>query len=363
MNNISLNYDKIYLIVLFVLLFTSISLLLFLPDKNCVVYNSFRNHNDKILVLHVSGSLFSSPDISLENYLYSITEKREYISQYDVIKLDPLLRGEENGTKDWTIIAHNIAKNYDLYDAFIILHQASTMAYTASALSFMLENLDKPVILTSSTYLADDAVTDAKNNILNSLNLASNYRIPEVMICYGNKIFRGNRATFVSANDTRSFASPNHPLIGRVSGEQLELNEKNILARPDKPFNFIPCNTLVKVIGIKIYPDMEENDLRIPDYVTGVVIEPFGYSEVNSQIYKLLREKLQRGTVILSVSQALTHVNPGKSSGMPEGVIDCKDMTMECAFAKLVFLLSNVQKEEWDLFPKLCVMSLRGEIG
>lgn len=140
---------------------------------------------------------------------------------YTVYELDPLLDSSNMTIDDWIMIADNIKRDYHKFNGFVVLHGTDTMSHTASALSFMLENLGKTVVITGSQIPLFEPRSDAMQNFLNSLIIAGNYCIPEVTICFNNKLFRGNRTSKISASHLDAFDSPNMSPLVRI-GIQIE---------------------------------------------------------------------------------------------------------------------------------------------
>ena len=146
------------------------------------------------------------------------------VPEYDLIEYTPLLDSSNISVKEWVKIARDIEDRYNEYDGFVILHGTDTMAYTASALSFMLDGLTKPVILTGSQIPLCEVRTDARDNVITALMIAGNYNVPEVCLYFGNKLLRGNRSTKVSSDELIAFDSPNYGPLADV-GVRISLHE------------------------------------------------------------------------------------------------------------------------------------------
>jgi lysophospholipase len=268
--------------------------------------------------------------------------------RYDVRAYDPLLDSANLGLAEWVRFAADIAEAYDRYDGFVVVHGTDTMAYTASALSFMLSGLGKPVILTGAQIPLEHLRNDALDNFLGALMLAGHYRIPEVAVYFHHKLLRGNRCTKVDAVGLDSFASPNHPPLAEVG---VDVSVRWELVRRDVAERLTVHTTLSPhVAALRLYPGITravlENFLRPP--LEGLVLETFGSGNAPSRgddVLAPLREATQRGVVIVNVTQCLRgRVSPSYAAGrvlMDAGVVPGSDMTPEAALAKLAFLLGQ----------------------
>jgi lysophospholipase len=286
---------------------------------------------------------------------------------YDVKAYDPLLDSANVGPHEWTRIAADIADAYDEYDGFVVVHGTDTMAYTASALSFMLEGLAKPVVLTGAQIPLEHLRNDALDNFLGALVIAGHYAIPEVSIYFHHKLLRGNRSTKVDAASLDSFASPNHPPLAEV-GVDVAVRW-DLVRAPDAARLRVHTNLHTQVASLRIYPgitrELLENVLRPP--LQGLVLETFGSGTAPDRVDALLgalRDATDRGVVIVNVTQCLRgRVSPSYAAGralMDAGVVPGADMTPEAALAKLAFLLG--QELSRDDVRRLASTSLRGEL-
>ena len=275
----------------------------------------------------------------------------EQIPNYTIYEYDPLLDSANMAPQDWLKIAQDIASHHDIYDGFIILHGTDTMAYTASALPFMLPNLQKPVILTGSQIPLCEVRSDARENLVTAMLIAANFAIPEVCIYFGNKLLRGCRSVKVSADGFNAFDSPNFPPLGTV-GIEIDLNWPLILPPPDP--SVVPMLTTFDhpVVGaLRLFPgisaEMVRNMLHPP--LKGLVLEAFGVGngpQHNIEFMIALREATERGVVIVDCTQCLTGtVNLGSyetgSALAQMGVISGYDLTAEAALAKMFYLFSQ----------------------
>lgn len=231
--------------------------------------------------------------------------------RYTVFEFEELLDSSSIDAKGWAEIAGTIYRNYQLFDAFVVLHGTDSLAYTCSALSFMLQNLGKPVILTGSQVPMLELQNDATDNLLGSLVIAGHFMIPEVCLFFNYKLFRGNRATKVSASDFDAFASPNHPPLAVINSMKTHVSW-NLVYRPTHidPFSIQTNLETSHVACLRIFPgikpEMVEGVLQL-DGLRGLVLETFGAgnapSGTDSIMTKIIANAIQRGIVIVNVTQ------------------------------------------------------------
>lgn len=259
----------------------------------------------------------------------------------------PLIDSSNMTPQDWQMIANDIKANYQDYDGFVILHGTDTMAYTASALSFMLKGLTKPVIVTGSQIPLAQLRSDGQTNLLNSLYIAANYPIAEVCLFFNNKLFRGNRSTKAHADGFDAFASPNFPLL-LEAGIKINLKAGKIAVADDKPLEVVTISP--QPIGVvTLYPgiatDIFNNMLQQP--VKALILLSFGVGNApqDPQLLATLKQADERGIVLVNLTQCFQgKVNMGGyatgNALANAGVISGSDMTVEAALAKLHYLLS-----------------------
>lgn len=275
----------------------------------------------------------------------------------------------------WANIANVIKENYDLYDGFVILHGTDTMSYSASALSFMLENLSKPVIFTGSQLPIDSLRTDGKENILSAIEIAATQHngkpaVPEVCIFFEDKLFRGNRTTKHSAENFNAFRSYNYPALAE-SGVEIKYNYPAIAKPKSNKVLKIRTKMDTSVISLKIFPginyDFIDNILNIKE-LRGLVIETFGSGNAptNKNFLMKFKSAIERGLVVLNISQCqVGSVEMERyETGIllkETGVISGKDITFEAAITKMSFLLAN--NKTVDEIKANLQKSLRGEIS
>ncbi|HVR40250.1 MAG TPA: asparaginase [Thermoanaerobaculia bacterium] len=272
------------------------------------------------------------------------------IPSYTINEYAPLLDSSNMTPREWVKIAHDVNANYDRYDGFVVLHGTDTMAYTASALPFMLQGLRKPVIITGSQIPLCEVRNDARENLITSLLIAANYAIPEVCLYFGGRLLRGCRATKVSADGFAAFDSPNFLPLGTV-GIDIEINWD--LVRKQRSSSALEVQELTRpvVSALRLFPgispELVRNVLRPP--LQGLVLETYGVGNGPDQdvdFLAALSDATKRGVVIVDCTQCLEGtVNLGEyatgSALEDAGVISGFDMTAEAALAKLYYLFSR----------------------
>jgi L-asparaginase len=275
----------------------------------------------------------------------------------------------------WIKIATIIQDNYALYDGFVVLHGSDTMSYSASALSFMLENLQKPVVFTGSQLPIGDLRTDAKENLITAIQVASLQDkgkpvVNEVCLYFEYKLYRGNRTTKISAEHFSAFASPNFLSLAE-SGVHLKVNNELLLKKAG--IKKLKVNTIFddNIVILKLFPGINakvvQTILSIPN-LKGVVLETYGAGNASTSKWfiDILEAAIKKGLHIVNVTQCSGgSVNMGQyeTSSMLKkiGIISGKNITTEAAVTKLMYLLG--QKIPDNDFKRLFETSLRGEMN
>ena len=305
----------------------------------------------------------------LEEQLRAMPELADpSMPEFELTEREPLLDSPNMTPADWLDIAQSIADRYDDYDAFVVVHGTDTMAYTASALSYMLENLGKTVILTGSQIPLCELRSDGRDNLITSLLIAAGEVVPEVCIYFGNVLIRGNRARKIDAAGLDAFASPNLPPLGEA-GTELVLYRRRIRPAPDAPFQIRRIGT--PYVGeMRLFPGVRaqvvENFLKPP--LQGLVLETFGVGNApdrDPELLAALKAATDRGVVIVSCTQclkgAVSLTDYATGACLSEaGVIPGFDMTPEAALTKLFYLFSLGLSA--DVVAKRMQQDLRGEL-
>ncbi|KAK9900532.1 asparaginase-domain-containing protein [Cystobasidium minutum MCA 4210] len=287
--------------------------------------------------------------------------------KYCIYEYETLVDSSDIGFNDWIRMASDIEANYEHYDAFILLHGTDTMAYTASALSFLLENLGKPVILTGAQIPLSEVRNDAVDNLLGALALAGNFCIPEVTLFFHHTLFRGCRSTKSSSFDFEAFSSPNMLPLAKV-GISIDIDWRSVL-RPTvlKPFR-VHKRLCQDVATLRLFPGITTASVKafLASPLKGVVLSTYGAGNCPQRpdLLQAFKDATDRGVVIVNITQCqkgtveALYENGRKLAAV--GVVGGSDMTVEGALAKLAYLLAkDLTAEE---VRRLMTDSIRGEL-
>ncbi len=290
--------------------------------------------NNRIHVIQAGGNFE-------HGFLETYEKQKNLFGNFDSVVLEPHINSGELEPGEWNGLVAEIDSKYRSYDAFVIVVGRSTLAYTASALSFMLENLGKPVIL------VDEEVAPA-------IKVASSTRIPEVMVFSDGNLIRGCKAVPWS---TSGFSSPNYPA----------LTEKTCLRPPSGAYIARGVNPKSKVIVVRMFPGIDAkyiNNTMAKEMPNAIVFQMYGlgYGPTNDDFLGVITMLAKKGVVMVSVSQVEQMNQPYEANDrfIAAGILDGRDMTTEAAFAKIHYLLANV--EDRKLIGSLMSQNLRGEM-
>ncbi len=266
--------------------------------------------------------------------------------RFSVHEYRPLLDSANMSPADWVKLGRDVMANYHAYDGFIVLHGTDTMAFSASALSFMFRDLGKPVVFTGSQIPLCEVRTDARENLITSLLIAAGEAIPEVCLFVGHRLLRGNRATKVSARRFLAFRSPNYPALGEA-GVELTVHRQHLLPVPDGPVAFNEVG-VAQVADIRIFPGITPETLEsFLRPLEGAVLHTYGVGNApdRPELLAVLRRASERGVVLVNCTQCLEgtvrmDAYATGSALAAAGVVSGYDMTPEAALTKLYCLLS-----------------------
>lgn len=290
-------------------------------------------------------------------------------AQFNILEYDPLLDSSNMTIEDWIKIAGDIERFYHLFDAFIILHGTDTMAYTASALSFMLEALGKTVIMTGSQIPLSELRNDAASNLLGALTIAGHYVIPEVTLFFNNHLYRGNRCIKSSLSAFDAFSTPNMKPLAKL-GIDIDIDWTAVWRTHEvKPFRARKTMN-PNVTCLRLFPGITEGTVKavLAPCVQGVVLETFGAGNApdnRPDLLKALKDASDRGVVIVNISQcqvgAVSDIYATGKALSNAGVVPGVDMTTECALTKLAYLLADESLTPDQVREKMKI-SLAGEL-
>lgn len=336
----------------------------------------------KVLMIYTGGTIGMVNDLKTGelrafdfDHIYTHVPELEHLNvELTTESFGHPIDSSEINVADWVKISELITQNYDQFDGFVILHGSDTMAYTASALSFMLQGLKKPVILTGSQLPIGTIRTDGKENLFTSIEIAvakdenGEPLVQEVAVYFEYALYRGNRSSKISANQFEAFKSPNFSRLA-VAGVSIDYNLRKLFRTEEKELVFFP-NFSTQVALLKLYPGINFNyykGLFNISQVKALVLETYGSGNGPSDpiLQELLTKYIDAGGIVLNVTQCSSgRVIQGKyetSSFFNKiGVVSGADLTSEAAITKLMYLLGkNLPTSETK---KLLQIAIVGEL-
>ncbi len=338
-----------------------------------------------VLLIYTGGTIGMKEDpedgtlkpFNFDSLLEEVPELKKFGLRIDNYTFSPLIDSSDVEAGLWQSLARLIQEKYEDYDGFVILHGTDTMAYSASALSFILDNLSKPVIFTGSQLPIGRPRTDGKENLISAVEIAAakdsqgKALVPEVCICFNSTLFRGNRSVKINATGFDAFASPNYPELAEA-GISIKYNSRFIHYPEGRKKDLkINLNLDTRVSVLTIHPGITEQavrDILLGEGSRAVILQTYGSGNASSRPWflQIVKEANAKGKILLNVTQCLSgDVNmdiyaTGRSL-KDAGVISGHDITTESALGKLFYLLGNYPDNEE--VKSLLEKNLKGEIS